>query len=71
MKNSDEQTRKKIRMYKTLLGFPVNSKLSPVQQEIEDIKRLYELLSRVAGDDLPNVLMDLMTNEQTHSPDEN
>lgn len=53
------------------LNPPIDINIDQVHLELEICKRLFGLMSPVAGENLPNILLDLITNEQTHSPDEN
>lgn len=73
MDSKEEQLKKKIKVYKTLLGLnptPDNDN-NPARREVELYKMFYDLLSHQAGNKLPEVLRDLLTKEEPHSPDEN
>lgn len=53
------------------LNPPIDINLDQAKLEVQIYKHMYDLLSSVAGDNLPNVLLDLMANGQAHSPNEN
>ena len=53
------------------LNPPIDINIDQIHLELEICKRLFGLMSPVAGENLPNILLNLMANGHAHKPDEN
>lgn len=53
------------------LNPPIDINIDQIHLELGICKRLFGLMSPVAGENLPNILLNLMANGHAHTPDEN
>lgn len=73
MENTKKQLQKSAQELNRCLNLnpPIDINIDRARLEVEICKRIYGLISSLPEDQLPNVLLDLMLNGQTHSPNEN
>jgi hypothetical protein len=73
MDSKEEYLKKRIRVYKTLLGLnpsPENN-FNTAKREVEVYKMINDLLSRLPGDELSRLFWDSLNEDVPHFPDEN